>query len=443
MLNLRQFAFVLIIVLIIFTCASVFAQEPPAASTLTIDEAVRIALENNPDLRAARRQADAARARVDAAESGRLPQVDASVDYRRVSETQSIEIPSPDPDVPPRTIEIGNQDSLVGTVSARQSIFSGGRVSAQISRAEALAAYAESRVNTTEAQLAFQVRQAYYSVLLNLSLVRSAEQDLAAARSQLSAATARFEAGTAPRFDVLRAQTQVSEAEQSLVEARNQVEITQVTLNRLLGVPLSNRYTLAEPQTAPFPSQDMQSLVTTALDQRSEVSAARFQVTAAESGIRIARSERLPDISVAASYQVTGQDNFAQTSGLVLSANASLPIFSGGRISANISEARSLTDEARANLEETTRAVEQDVRQTWLDLSTARQTIETARVRLTQAQEAYDIAVVRYEAGVGTAVELADALATLTAARTNLDRAVANYNITYARLQRALGVTLY
>jgi outer membrane protein TolC len=131
------------------------------------------------------------------------------------------------------------------------------------------------------------------------------------------------------------------------------------------------------------------------------------------------------------------------SSGLTFSAIASLPIYEGGWISSNVSQAKSARDEARSNLEETLLEVEQVVRQQHLDLQTARRTISTAESRLAQAQEAYDISGVRYEAGVGTAVEVADALSTLAAARTNLDQARFNYNIAYARLQGALGLITF
>jgi len=76
-------------------------------------------------------------------------------------------------------------------------------------------------------------------------------------------------------------------------------------------------------------------------------------------------------------------------------------------------------------------------------VQTAHKDIETAKTRLAQATEAYDVANVRYESGVGTAVEQADAVATLSQARTNLDTARFNYIASYAALQRALGLITY
>ena len=430
-----------LIALLFLSLSCLHAQETPAA--LTIDEAVRTALANNPTIRGAREQASAAKARIEAASADELPQVSATAQYIHTSTSASFEIPSFTPGVPPGIVSISAQDNTITTIATRQELYTGGRISGQVSRAESLYDVAVAQLGTTESQLAFQTRNAYYGVLLAQSLVRSAEQTLASARAQLDVATARFEVGTAAQFDVLRAQTQVSEAEQSITQARNQVEIAGVALNRAMGVTLGTVYTLAEPAQAPIPEQSLPSLIETAEHQRGEVLAGRAQVAAAAAGIKVAKAARLPDLSASADYEIFAKENPGQTTGWTFFATVTQEIFDGGRISANISEARSLTDQAQANLEETTRLVEEDVWDAYLNLQTARQTIETARVRLRQAQEAYDVAVVRYEAGVGTAVELADALAALTSARTNLDQAIFNYNIAYAQLQRALGRAVY
>jgi len=431
-----------LIVVLFLPCASILSAQE-AAPPLSIEEAVQTALSRNLNVRAARQQAAAAGARIRAARADSFPQLQASAEYRRITSPASFEIPSLGPGIPPREVAVATEENVVGTVAARQAVYTGGRIPAQISRAEALLDAALGRLASTEAQVALQTREAYYGVLLSQGLVRSAERSLAAAREQLAAATAKFEAGTAAQFDVLRAQTQVSEAEQNLAEARNQVEITRMALNRILAAPLEQVRPLSEPGLAPFPMENLPSLVETAGRQRPELLAARAQLAAAEQGIRLAESQRRPEFDLSAGYQTVSKETPAQTTGWTFSAIVSMEIFDGGRTRANIAEARSLRDEARTNLEDTSMAVEQDVRQAYLNLQTARQTIKTAKTRLAQAEEAHSVATVRYEAGVGTAVELADALAALTAARTNVDRATFNYNIACAALQRALGRTTY
>jgi outer membrane protein TolC len=290
-----------------------------------------------------------------------------------------------------------------------------------------------------EADTALQVRQAFYNVLLAQASVTAQERNLAAAQAQLRDAQTRFEAGVSARFDVLRAETQASQAEQALLEARSSVETAFIALDRAMGVPQTRRWTVVDPGLAPLPPELLPDLVTAARNTRGEVLAARAQVAAREAGISIARAEGLPTLSVAASYNIVSTQNPFQKSGWTISATAALNLFNGGRTQSGISAAQARREEAQANLEDVTQGVEQDVRQAYQNLVTTRSTIDTAETTLRQAEEAYDVATVRYQAGVGTATELADALAQLSQARANLNQARYNYNIVWARLQRALG----
>lgn len=441
--------------LALFLLAPIFAQaqppttdqppvtrQPVASQPLTIDEAVRLAISRNRTVQAAREQVEQAQAGIEIAEAGRRPMVNATVQYNRNPGGGEFEIPTV-PGQPPQIVTISATENTIGVIEARQAVYTGGRVSAEISRAQALYDVSLGQLGATEAEIALSTRETYYNALLAQSLTESEQLNLEAAQEALRVAEARFDVGTAARFDVLRAQTTVSEAEQRLEEARNRARIAEIALNRLIGAPIAQDQQLVSPPLAPLPERGPDALVDAALVQRGEVLASRAQVAAAEAGIRIARSERRPEIGVAATYQIVGNENPGQTTGLAFLATASLPIYEGGRISANIRQSQSARDEARLNLEETERTVEQDVRQEYLNLQTDRRTIETAEARLRQAQEAYEIATMRYEAGVGTAVEVADALATLAAARTNLDQARFNYNIAFARLQRALGLAIY
>lgn len=423
---------------ILLLCISLNAHAQAPAPVLTIDQAVQTALTDNLTLRNARLEIRAARARIGEARSAEYPQINATGNYTHLTNVPTISIPGS-----PVTFSLVPADNIVGVVSTRLSVYSGGRVQAQVSRAEALYDATVARLGTTEEQVAYQTRSAYYGVLLSQSLTRSNEATLAAARSQLATAEARYAAGTAPRFDVLRAQTQVSQAEQNLTQSQSQSTTSMVALDRMLGVPLNRTYTLTEPPLAPTPTESLDTLIATAESQRPEILAAQAQVAAARSGIRLARAELIPGLDLVASYQTVEKPNPSQSVGWTLSAVVNWSLFNGGRASSDLHEAQTLTAEAQTNLEDTRRAVEQDVRTAYADVQTAAANIVTARAGLAQAQEAYDIATVRYEAGVGTATELADALATLSTARTNLDRAIFNYNIAYAALQRALGRVTY
>jgi TolC family type I secretion outer membrane protein len=418
--------------------SALVAQQAPISPALTIQDAVQTALAHNTGISALRSDTQAARAGIDLSRAGYFPQLSLAANYLHIDTLPTFVLPGA-----PAPLALGVNDNIIATVSARQALFTSGRVQALVSRSEALYDADIARLASTEADVARQTREAYYSVLLAGSLVTSSEKNLTAAQSQLNDAQARFSAGTAAKFDVLRAQTSVSQAQQNLTQSRNQVELARVQLDRVMGMPLDSVYTLTDPGLAPVPTDQLPTLIETAEKQRSEILAARSQLAAYKAGIKVARSGYGPEVDLQAGYQYVENQNPEAVSTWTAGVGISWSIFDGGQTKANVLQAKALTQEAQANLKDTTESIEQDVRTQYLNLQTARQTIDTANTLLAQATEAYDVAVVRYDSGVGTATEQADALAQLTSARTSLDQARFNYNTAYARLQRALGLVTY
>ncbi len=412
-----------------------------AITKMTMDDAVKMAIKSNPGLMGARSQVEAARARIGAARAGLLPQVNAGVQFQDFSIIPVMTLPLAPSNV--LNIPLNVRDNYGWSVSARQAIYTGGALSGSISKNEALYDAASGQLGTAESQTAFLTRQAYYSVLLNKALVKSAEQNLTAAQSQLNDAQARFEAGAAAKYDVLRAQTQLSQAEQALVLHKNQVEIAKQNLNRVIGAAIDAEYELVEPAQSEVPDTALPALLDTAMKCRTELLSARAQAKAAEYGVKIAKSGLYPQVNFSANYQDFNKDSMSVVQGWTFVASLSKELFDGGRIKEQIREAKAMQSAAAANLEETKRSIEQDVRRACLNLQTARTTINTAKNMLAQSEEAHNVATIRYQSGVGTATELADAIASLMSARANYDTSLYDYDIAYASLQHALGLINY
>jgi len=431
-----------VIIFALALCAACSAWADSAAPALTIDQAVQMAVEKNVTLRTARDQVEIARSHIGQAKAGMYPQLGAEFQYQDYTVVPLFVLP-PAGSFPGLTVPVGLNNNTVWSFNARQAIYTGGQITGSISKAEALFDVAAGQLGAAESQVALQTRQVYYSVLLNEALVRSSEQNLKAAQDQLTDASSRYDAGTAAKFDVLRAQTQVSQAQQALVQNKNQIDISRQNLNRIIGLPIDSVRTLSAPPVAAVPSAALPALIDLAEHQRAEMLSAKAQVKAAEYGIKVAKSSWMPQVALDATYLKFGKEALGAIPGWTIVASVNQEIFDGGRIRGQVREAKALKDEAKINLEDTTRGVEQDVRQAFLNLQTARTTIDTATALLAQATEAYDVATVRYQSGVGTATELADALATLTTARANSDTTRYNYDIAYAALQRALGLITY
>jgi outer membrane protein len=166
------------------------------------------------------------------------------------------------------------------------------------------------------------------------------------------------------------------------------------------------------------------------------VVAARARVQAYGSEVRAAQAQRAPQLyGVAMADGTNRRDMGGVTAGLTLS----FPLFDGGRISAEVSQAKSMRTRAEAQLREAQLTVEKEVRQAALDVTTAKANAASAEASVQAAQSAYDVISLRVVAGKSILIEQLDALQTLTQARADLARANFDLQLAIARLTRAAG----
>ena len=179
-----------------------------------------------------------------------------------------------------------------------------------------------------------------------------------------------------------------------------------------------------------------------ALANRADGAAAYYAVKQAEASINTARSGYYPTVNAVASKTIAGDSGFKdnESETWVAGAEASWNIFDNGVTAANIkaAEASLVTKQEKAH--QTDETIQLDVRTAYLSLQAAEKNIQTTQVAVTQAEEDYKIAQVRYSAGVGTNLDVMDANEKLTSARTNYYTALYQYNTSKAALDKAMGL---
>ena len=174
---------------------------------------------------------------------------------------------------------------------------------------------------------------------------------------------------------------------------------------------------------------------------RLELQAADLRIGIAERAVYLARQGRLPSMALTGTYEWTQETSTLQpanTSWTVVLA-ASLPIFDGGRTKAQVAQARSDVEDAKTGREQILQGVALQVRQAYLSLREAQVRLQATANAVEAAREAARLARVRYEAGVGTTVEVTDAVAALTGANTNYVTAAYDARVSLAQLESAIG----
>lgn len=419
------------------------AQSTQAPRSLTLIEAITLALQQNQQLRVAALEASIAKAQLAQAKAAASGQVTAQASYTRTMQQGPTTIVLSGVSV---TIPAPATDLYDARLVLQYPLYTGGRIEAQVALAEANLKGAEATLERQKQQIIFDVRQAYLRLLLALSGVETADRGVAQATENLRVARARVAAGASPRFDEIQAEVAMANARQTLVRARNGVALTTQGLNVLLGLPLTTALALRDAFVVEPVRTALDRLIAAALETRPELTELRARQAAAQAAIQLAESGAKPTVAIngAATYNNTtglfaGQ---AGTASWSITLAATLNLYDGGLTRERVREAQLRLEQLKIAEAQQRQAIELEVRQAVLNLEAAREELAGADALVAQANEALRIAFVRFQSGVGTNLEVISAQASASQAESSKAQALFTYNLARASLERAVGGTV-
>lgn len=410
----------------------------PEVQPLTLAECAAIALANNPQLAAAAHGLQAAQARVGQAKAAQQFTFDANL--VRTQQGPVVSFTMPDPQTGQlQSVDISPDHRTDLTINMNKVLYAGGRLKAGVRIARQGVEVAQAEVAKARQEVALRGAEAYLGLLKAQELRTVAEQAVAQAQEHLRLAQVNLEAGTVARYDVLRAEVEVANAQEQLVAAQNGVELAKAALNTAMGRPPDTPLEIVplEPEIAPAPA--FEESRERAFAQRPELAALARNIAIARESITVAQAGTRPTLALQGTYHKQPSTAFSEDYNWNVSVAVSMPIWDGGQARAGAQEARESVRQLQQTYELTRQAIELEVKQALLDIEAARQRIETTATAVTQAEESLRVARVRYEAGVSTHVELTDAELALTLARTNRVNALYDYALARVRLAKAEG----
>jgi len=420
------------------TVGPAVAQTSPAppgipGRVLTLDEAITIALESQPQIQARLADYLAARFRVDQALAPLLPQLTGSWTAQR---EQSVAVSrGVSGALPPRTVTSW-ETSTTAQVSASQLLFDFGKTLAATDAAKKNAAVSLEDVELQRQLITQAVKESYTNINFAQRLIRVNQQALERAELNLRSARGFFEVGTRPKSDVTRAEVDVANARVDVIRARNAERVARVALNTAMGIPADTPTQVQDNLTHTPVSLDRSQLLAEALRQRPEYRQTRLRVDAAEATVRQTFRNFFPDITGGGSYGASRAD---MNEIWELSLSLSWTLYDGGGRIARHREARAAFDAAQARVRAAELDISREVEQAQLTLGETEERIQAAQKAVESAQENFRLAQGRFDAGVGTILELTDAQLALTQAQNTEAQALADFRIALARLERALG----
>jgi outer membrane protein len=404
-----------------------------AGRTLTLEECIAIALEGQPRIQVTLAEYAAARYRVNQALAPLLPQVSGQVSS---SWSQNAVLSGSGGSTFATQQSRRGEDTLVAQVLLSQLLFDFGKNLAETEARRKLAEVAVEDVELQRQLISLTVKEAYTNTLFSQRLIRVQEQAQERAELNLRSAKGFFEVGTRPKSDVARAEVDVANAKLDLIRARNALRSAIVALNTAMAINVDTRTQIVDNLIYQPVTLDRQQLRADSLRQRPEYRSAKLRAAAAEARERRAFRDFFPDVSGTGSYGGT-QKELNESWSLGLSLNWS--IFDGGNRIARYQEAKANLEGAKANVQSTELDIVQNVEQAEIFVEETQERILAAQTLVASAQENFRLAQGRFDAGVGTILELTDAQLALTQAQNTESQALADYRISLARLDRAVG----
>ena len=294
-------------------------------------------------------------------------------------------------------------------------------------------------------QAKYDAISGYYTLIMNRNLVDVAQQAVKDYQGHVTNVDAQYNVGLVASSDVLAAKTNLADSETNLVKAQNTANLAEASLNQVIAYPVQTSITTAERdlQYKPY-NVTLEQAKAYAMLHRSALVKSAMAVKEAESALRKSKFGYLPTVGVEAGRGYADFDGYFGTSNKSwhIGAKASWSLWDGGATQNKVKVASDTLEKAKeANLAAVD-SVLLSVQKAYLNLRSAEQTIQSTQTAVTQGQESFRIATLRYRAGVGTNLDVLDAETKLTTARNNYVQALYNYNISIAALEQLTGVPL-
>lgn len=424
----------------------------PALSADLLD-VYRLAQENDPEIAAAEANFLAAAQAKPLARASYLPQVDGAVNYGR-TESTSVGEQFFAGQIFPDDSE-SESTSTSWSVSLRQTIFNWATFN-QIEQAAADVARAEAEYRAAQQQLIIRVAEAYFNLLAAEDSLEAAQINKEAIGRQLDQAKKRFEVGLIAITDVQESQAAFDQATAEVIAAERSFNSARENLRAIIGE-------YVDQVAAPAPAMPLQSpepasaeeWVEQALEQNLNVVARRFALESAEETTDIRRAGHFPTLDFVAEHSETdgefdsldftaappapGSGTSEQTRDFI-GLQLSVPIFSGGRTTAQTRQAAYQESAARSNLKLAMRQAESQTRDSYLGVISDIARVQALKQAYESAQTALKATQAGYEVGTRTAVDVLDARRNELQALVNYQRARYDYILNSLRLKQAAGM---
>jgi len=384
-------------------------------TVLTLDQAIKTALQNNPGIAASDAGIDIQRAGVKNAKSAYYPEVSAR-----------LIVPF-----------IGRESGFF----LDQLIWDFGRTSSRVKSSKAQLRSSKYDSKATREDLILDTQIAYYTVLANKHLSEAYQKRIIEYETRLVQSRGFLKAGRVPPIDVTKAEVNLGNSKLEAISALNGLEISKINLQTVMGVEGKFNYELEDTLQYTKEIFDLEASIDQALISRPELKSLQAKEDAMKANLKITKQEFYPLIFGRTAYRFEGEG--AETPGFIAGVGLKFPIFVGFSRFADIESARGNLKRAKAEIAAQRAAISSEIKRLYLDLGFAEENIAVTEKTKRSTEEILNLARERHRLKRASDVELAEAESLYTTTNATYMQSIYNYNIAAARLKRAIGENNY
>lgn len=421
------------------------AKAQPTPRIITLEAALSTAYKLQPQLRQAQAATAGAQAVAAEARAPLLPQASLSLSYERTTANFTARPGS----LPPSTATPSTTAStswktfnfFSGSAGVNQLIWDFNQTTGRWRAAQSRAEAQRENERAVMLQVALQVRSTYFTARADKALVEVARETLQNLEKHLAQIEGFVAVGTAPEIDLAQARANLATGRSQLVASTNAYLTAKAQLNQAVGWNLGLHYEVADQSQGPVEGEDasIEELMKVALVARPELASLQRQVEAQWLTVRALEGASAPTLAGSLNITPGGPDLGSLSWNAAAGLSLSWPIFQGGLTQAQVREAKATAAQLSAQLDLERLQVRLELEQAYLAIRAAKASLDAQRDAVVNAREQLRLAEGRYEAGVGSGIELSDAQVALTNAEAQRVQADGQLSTARSQLLHALG----
>lgn len=421
------------LILITFPCL-LFSQQ-----VLTIDEAIKIAVENNLGIKIAESKVEQAYYQKKEAKTYFLPQITSTFNYTYLGDNEGISISG----LPLPPIKMTDDNLYNFTLSLNQPIFTGKKIEKTYEISKVNIENSKLQYNIQLQDVVFNVKKNYFSVLEAEKYLETARKYREMLEKHLENAKKLFQQGLATKLDILKTEVSVKDAETKIIEAENLIKLAKANLNFVLNKPVDEEITVVDIFEIKEDVKDYDYWKEISLKKRPEIKSMERLISIYEKKIDLEKSNLYPQIYFFTNYNFErgtqtslGKWDTNWNTGIAIS----LDIWNWGRTKDKIKQSEKEKEQIDRQYEIVKKSIELEVKKAYLNLLSAEKKLEERKKQIETAKENLRVAELLYKEGLATTTDVIDAITSLTEAKNTYYTAIYEYKVAYFQLEKATGL---